>query len=347
MKKIACIILMSVASWTGHVFAFQNVTPSDVDRRLENNDEIVIVDVREPGEYQLEHIPGAVNMPWNSGILQARSAELPTNRDVIVVCRSGNRSVSAGLFLDSRGFAPVFNMLGGMMAWEWDVAVPGSGMHHYGPGWIHRDSDDTTYIHCPTDSMDWLEFPPGCMMGMMYPDSIYCDFEEIEPDSIPCPHDSTIVGGYHVHVRNPMGHGMMNGGHMGFPAGVALHLHYGEEMAHGMYEDSMMVQCWEEADSQWVRAAGAVHDPQQNTLILAQGSIKSYYGLFSSPVSANRGDLNADGELDVIDAIFIVRMILGFESPTLAQSWAADVNGDSQVNVLDVLRLVKIILDTP
>lgn len=75
----------------------------------------VIVDVREPYEWSEGHIPGALLIPLGS--LARRSGELDPSKDVIAVCRSGNRSISAALILQRAGFTQVSSMSGGMISW--------------------------------------------------------------------------------------------------------------------------------------------------------------------------------------------------------------------------------------
>jgi formylglycine-generating enzyme required for sulfatase activity/rhodanese-related sulfurtransferase len=99
--------------------AHTDVTVGQAKDLIDSTDDLVIVDVREPYEYcdARGHIPGAVNYPWNSGVLQARYEELPMQSPILIVCRSGNRSNSAANFLDSKGFSTVYDMMGGMNAW--------------------------------------------------------------------------------------------------------------------------------------------------------------------------------------------------------------------------------------
>ena len=344
MKGIMVFLFAVFFVSTFGAYGYQDISSLEVFQKLEKGDEMVIVDVRELWEYNSGHIPSAINMPWNSGVLEERYAELPTGTDIIVVCRSGNRSVSASLFLDGREFEGVFNMLGGMLDWEWEVVVPGQGAHHHGPGWIRRNSSDTTFIHCPTDLMDWVAFPPGGMMHHQFPDSVYCNFVEVHPDTMPWPHDSTMIGGYFIDISDPMGHGMMGGGHMGFQHGIGLHLHYDDEILIGMVEDEMMLRYWEEAGNQWIDVHGAMYDGEQTTILVSQNPLRSYYGLFTSSIEVLMGDANGDGERDVTDAVLIVQFILGIHVPTQDQIRVTDVNDDGLLNVLDVLALVNIIL---
>jgi rhodanese-related sulfurtransferase len=75
-----------------------------------------ILDVREPDEWDEYHIPGATLIPL--GQLAARADELPSGREIIVVCRSGNRSAEGRDILLAAGFEQVTSMTGGMLDWQ-------------------------------------------------------------------------------------------------------------------------------------------------------------------------------------------------------------------------------------
>ena len=77
---------------------------------------VTVIDVREDWEYEEGHIEGAVLIPLGS--LPERVDDIPTDRPVILVCRSANRSGQAYRFLTQEGFTNVHNMVGGMIAWE-------------------------------------------------------------------------------------------------------------------------------------------------------------------------------------------------------------------------------------
>jgi len=75
-----------------------------------------ILDVREPEEWAQAHIPGAVLIPL--GELPARLDEVPQDVEVVVVCRSGNRSAQGRDALLNAGFTRVTSMRGGMVQWQ-------------------------------------------------------------------------------------------------------------------------------------------------------------------------------------------------------------------------------------
>lgn len=76
----------------------------------------LVVDVREPFEYTGGHVPGAVSIPQAD--LALRLDELPRERDVLVVCEGGTRSVRAARFLKQTGFQKVTNLTGGTSSWR-------------------------------------------------------------------------------------------------------------------------------------------------------------------------------------------------------------------------------------
>lgn len=80
-------------------------------------DGALLLDVREPHEYDEVHAEGARLMPLSS--FQEHYAELDQTRDVVVICRSGARSAQAAQFLLQQGYNAV-NLQGGTMAWEQD-----------------------------------------------------------------------------------------------------------------------------------------------------------------------------------------------------------------------------------
>ncbi len=74
-----------------------------------------ILDVREPDEWAAGHIPGATSIPL--GQLAGRTAEVPTDRDILVVCKTGYRSAQGRDILRAAGLTRVASMTGGMNAW--------------------------------------------------------------------------------------------------------------------------------------------------------------------------------------------------------------------------------------
>jgi rhodanese-related sulfurtransferase len=83
---------------------------------IKDRDDVLLIDVREQWEYDEKHIPNITLIPL--GEVPTRMSELPTDKEIIVTCRSGNRSGQATAFLREQGFENVHNMEGGINAWE-------------------------------------------------------------------------------------------------------------------------------------------------------------------------------------------------------------------------------------
>jgi adenylyltransferase/sulfurtransferase len=99
------------------------ITPRELKTRLDRGDDLFILDVREPHEYQICNIHGHL-IPL--GDLPKRVSELDSSREIVAHCRSGKRSADAVEFLQKAGFKKIWNLKGGILAWsdEVDPTVP-------------------------------------------------------------------------------------------------------------------------------------------------------------------------------------------------------------------------------
>jgi sulfur-carrier protein adenylyltransferase/sulfurtransferase len=99
------------------------ITPRELKARLDRGDDLYILDVREPHEYQICHLNGHL-IPL--GDLPRRVNELDSSREIVAHCRSGKRSADAVSFLRQAGFKKIWNLKGGILAWsdEVDPKVP-------------------------------------------------------------------------------------------------------------------------------------------------------------------------------------------------------------------------------
>jgi hydroxyacylglutathione hydrolase len=75
-----------------------------------------LIDVREPGEYSLEHAQGAVSIPLSA--LGERYQEIPRVGDLLLICHVGQRSLMAATFMRRQGWDRVYNVEGGTDQWE-------------------------------------------------------------------------------------------------------------------------------------------------------------------------------------------------------------------------------------
>jgi sulfur-carrier protein adenylyltransferase/sulfurtransferase len=91
------------------------ITAVELKRRLDKGDPLVIVDVREPNEYQINRIPGSILIPL--GDIPKRAGELDPDREIVMQCKVGGRSAKAADYLRSIGFKRVLNLKGGILDW--------------------------------------------------------------------------------------------------------------------------------------------------------------------------------------------------------------------------------------
>ncbi len=97
------------------------ISPSDLKERMDRNDALVLLDVREPFEKDIADLPeyGQVRIPV--GDLLDRVDELDPDASIVVYCRSGARSGWAVERLQEQGFQSAVNLRGGILAWREDV----------------------------------------------------------------------------------------------------------------------------------------------------------------------------------------------------------------------------------
>ncbi|HEV8306276.1 MAG TPA: rhodanese-like domain-containing protein [Methylomirabilota bacterium] len=98
-----------------------NVTAPELARRREVERDLIVLDVREPIEWEEGHVPGATHIPMRE--VPSRAGELPRDRPIALICRGGPRSSLVGSLLLARGFPRLTNVWGGMTGWI-DAGLP-------------------------------------------------------------------------------------------------------------------------------------------------------------------------------------------------------------------------------
>jgi adenylyltransferase/sulfurtransferase len=95
--------------------ALPSIGVRELKERFERNEEVHLIDVREPNEYEICRIPGSTLIPL--GQLASRVGELDRSQEIIVHCKMGGRSAKAVAQLQQLGFPRVLNLTGGILAW--------------------------------------------------------------------------------------------------------------------------------------------------------------------------------------------------------------------------------------
>lgn len=116
--SLVCVIFLLIQDLVSNSFnKFESLSPIIAVTKM-NNDDTLVIDIREPNEFIKSHIEDAVNIPL--GKLEERLATLESHKKhaILVVCQTGARSVTACKTLSKAGFEHVYNMIGGMQSWE-------------------------------------------------------------------------------------------------------------------------------------------------------------------------------------------------------------------------------------
>jgi len=117
---LALAVILGMLFWQsfgGRIRGYRDVEPLDAVQ-LMNREDAVLVDVREEPEMKDGFIAGSVHIPLSKFGERAGTLDGSRGKPVIVGCRSGHRSARAAGMLRKRGFEPVYNLRGGIMAWQ-------------------------------------------------------------------------------------------------------------------------------------------------------------------------------------------------------------------------------------
>lgn len=118
MKMIQWIIIIGVAAFViSRFIPVKGITHSSPQeaKKMFRNKNIQFIDVRTPGEYKSNHHKPFKNIPLSE--LVNRLKELDKEKEVVVICQSGMRSVKASKMLKKHGFSKITNVRGGMSSW--------------------------------------------------------------------------------------------------------------------------------------------------------------------------------------------------------------------------------------
>jgi len=115
---IIIVSLMLIHSLVGEKLrGYSSITPAESTQMI-NHDDAMVLDVRENNEFSEGHIINALHIPLSNLKTRFNDLEKHKSKKVIVACRSGHRSSQACASLKKEGFEQVFNLRGGVMAWE-------------------------------------------------------------------------------------------------------------------------------------------------------------------------------------------------------------------------------------
>jgi rhodanese-related sulfurtransferase len=97
--------------------SYESVSARDFDKFMADHPDVVVLDVRTPGEFRQQSLKGAINIDVMGSAFASAIAKLDKSKSYLVYCRSGSRSASACGLMASNGFTSLYNLSGGIMGY--------------------------------------------------------------------------------------------------------------------------------------------------------------------------------------------------------------------------------------
>jgi rhodanese-related sulfurtransferase len=94
----------------------KQLSATELKNKIDQEEKLFLLDVREPNEFQYGHIANSVLIPLNQ--IPNRLSELETQLEIVVICHHGMRSQQAANYLAQSGFKNISNLMGGIDAWS-------------------------------------------------------------------------------------------------------------------------------------------------------------------------------------------------------------------------------------
>lgn len=117
LALVVILVLLFMPSLGGRLGGYQEVEPTDAVKMI-NRENAQVVDVRDSGEWSGGHIIGARHVPLGELDQRVKKLEKFKDKPLIVNCRTGARSARACAQLRKQGFERVYNLKGGLVAWQ-------------------------------------------------------------------------------------------------------------------------------------------------------------------------------------------------------------------------------------
>jgi len=108
---------MSNAQQADQNAGVQNIKVSETEAVI-NQENVVVLDVRTPDEYRNGHLENSVNIDFYGDNFKEEVAKLDKGKTYVIYCHSGRRSANAGDIMIGLGYTNVYNVLGGIVAWD-------------------------------------------------------------------------------------------------------------------------------------------------------------------------------------------------------------------------------------
>lgn len=120
---LAALLLLAACAPKAPVAEYHKVTAEQAKERLDSGDELILLDVRTQDEFNAGHIAGAILLP-NETITETEQPDIlpDLNAEILIYCRSGNRSAQAAKKLVAQGYTNVYDF-GGIIDWPYETVT--------------------------------------------------------------------------------------------------------------------------------------------------------------------------------------------------------------------------------
>ena len=98
---------------------FKEIDVKTLKNKLDDDDDFMLIDVREDKELEVCKIDQALHIPM--GIVPARLNEIDSNKPVVIMCKSGGRSAQVCQYLNENGYSNIYNLNGGITSWALEI----------------------------------------------------------------------------------------------------------------------------------------------------------------------------------------------------------------------------------
>jgi rhodanese-related sulfurtransferase len=117
-RLLPLIVLLTLGSFFAQAQAVKQLDPQNFEKKLKDSKEPILIDVRTQGEYAQGHLANALLIDIYSSDFKSRLAKLDKSKPVFVYCKAGSRSSSAADVLSDMGFKEIYDLNGGINAWQ-------------------------------------------------------------------------------------------------------------------------------------------------------------------------------------------------------------------------------------
>ena len=98
---------------------FKEISVQALNKKIKNNEQFSLIDVRENKELEISKISQAIHIPMNT--IPDNLNHIPSTKPIIIMCKSGGRSAQVCEYLQNQGYSNIYNLKGGIISWALEI----------------------------------------------------------------------------------------------------------------------------------------------------------------------------------------------------------------------------------